>query len=68
MAKEVVFVGRRQVELREYAEPPLGPRDVRVTNLYSGISHGTSGRTTAATPSGTTNGWRMMALSPKADP
>ena len=41
MPKEVVFVGPRQVELREYAERALGPRDVMVTNLYSGVSHGT---------------------------
>lgn len=41
MPLEVVFTGPRQVELREYAEPALGPREVRVAVLYSGISHGT---------------------------
>ena len=41
MPKEVLFAGPRQVEIGEYADPPLGPRDVRVANLYSGISHGT---------------------------
>jgi len=41
MPKEVLFVGPRQVELGEYIDPPLGPRDVKVENLYSGISHGT---------------------------
>jgi len=40
MPKEVLFVGPRQVELGEYVDPPLGPRDVKVENLYSGISHG----------------------------
>ena len=41
MPKEVLFVGPRQVEISEYSDPPLGPRDVKVENLYSGISHGT---------------------------
>ncbi len=41
MPKEVVFVGPRRVEVREYADHAPGPREVKVRNLYSSISHGT---------------------------
>ncbi len=41
MAKEVVFVGPRQVEVREYEERAPGPREIQVRNRYSSISHGT---------------------------
>jgi len=35
------FAGPHQVELREEALPPVGPRDVRVEAIASAISHGT---------------------------
>jgi len=35
------LVGPRKMELREYQDPPLGPRDVRLQSIISGISHGT---------------------------
>ena len=41
MPKEIVFVAPRQVEVRDYEERAIGPREVRVSNLYSSISHGT---------------------------
>ncbi len=41
MPNAYVLVGPRTLELREYELPPLGPRDVRLCSLVSGISHGT---------------------------
>lgn len=41
MPREVILAGPRQVELREYADRTPGPREAKVANLYSGISHGT---------------------------
>lgn len=41
MPKEVVFVGPRQIEVRDYEEHSPGSREVKVRILYSGISHGT---------------------------
>lgn len=41
MSVEVVFVGPRRIELREYEDRAPGPREVKVRNLYSSISHGT---------------------------
>jgi len=35
------FASPRQVELRQEALPPVGPRDVRVEAIVSAISHGT---------------------------
>ena len=42
MATELVFLGPRSIGFRELAEPTeLGPREVHVRTLFSGISHGT---------------------------
>ena len=41
MSSVVTFSGPRTVELVEREEPPLGPHEVRVRTLYSGISAGT---------------------------
>ncbi len=41
MGRVVTFEGPRVVGIREYEEPPLGPREVRLRTLYSGISAGT---------------------------
>ncbi|MBM3188654.1 MAG: zinc-binding dehydrogenase [Chloroflexi bacterium] len=41
MPQEYVLVAPRTLELRDYPERPLGPRDVRLESLLSGISHGT---------------------------
>jgi 2-desacetyl-2-hydroxyethyl bacteriochlorophyllide A dehydrogenase len=41
MGTVVTFVGPRRLELSEQAEPPLGPGQVRVRTLFSGISAGT---------------------------
>jgi len=41
MAEAYYLVGPRTLELRPYEEPPLGPRDVRLRSVLSGISHGT---------------------------
>lgn len=41
MPKEFILTGPRQIEFREYAEPPLNPGEVRVRSLVSGIKHGT---------------------------
>ncbi len=35
------LVAPRTFELREYEEPPLGPREARLQSVLSGISHGT---------------------------
>jgi len=35
------LVGPKNLERREYEDPPLGPRDVRLQGVISGISHGT---------------------------
>jgi threonine dehydrogenase-like Zn-dependent dehydrogenase len=39
--KEFVLVAPRTIEFREYSEPPLGPGEVRVRSIVSGIKHGT---------------------------
>lgn len=44
MGKRLIYVGPRRVSFEEYAGPALGPREVRVSTLYSGISHGTEMR------------------------
>ena len=42
MPTELVFLGPRQVGFREFEEPAqLGPREIYVRTLFSGISHGT---------------------------
>lgn len=41
MGQVVTFPAPRAVELQEYEEPPLGPGEVRLRTLFSGISAGT---------------------------
>lgn len=41
MPQAYILVAPRSLALREYEDPPLGPRDVRLQSLLSGISHGT---------------------------
>ena len=41
MGHVVRFTGPGEVDIAEYADRPLGPSDVRVRTLYSGISAGT---------------------------
>jgi len=37
----VTFEGPKEVGIREYEDPPLGPNEVRLRTLFSGISAGT---------------------------
>lgn len=39
--KEFVVVAERTIQFRDYDEPPLGPHEVRVKAIVSGIKHGT---------------------------
>lgn len=39
--KEFVVVAERTIDWRDYDEPPLKPREVRVRSIVSGIKHGT---------------------------
>ena len=41
MPQAYSLVAPRTLELRQYEEPPLGLRDVRLQSVISGISHGT---------------------------
>ncbi len=41
MGRVVTFEGPREIGLQEYEDPALGPREVRLRTLYSGISAGT---------------------------
>ena len=41
MPHAYILTAPRTLEWREYEDPPLGPRDVRLQSLISGISHGT---------------------------
>ena len=41
MGRVVTFEGPKEVSVREYEDPPLGPGEVRLKTLYSGISAGT---------------------------
>lgn len=41
MGRVVTFEGPKVVGIREYEDPALGPREVRLRTLYSGISAGT---------------------------
>jgi 2-desacetyl-2-hydroxyethyl bacteriochlorophyllide A dehydrogenase len=41
VGRVVTFEGPKEVSVREYADPALGPNEVRLRTLYSGISAGT---------------------------
>ena len=41
LARELVAVAPRQPVLRKYAEPPLGPNDVRIRSEFGAAKHGT---------------------------
>lgn len=41
MPERYMLVAPRTFALRSYDDPPLGPRDVRLKSVLSGISHGT---------------------------
>ena len=41
MPEQLLFTAPRQVEVRPYELPPMGPKQVRVRTLFSGISAGT---------------------------
>jgi 2-desacetyl-2-hydroxyethyl bacteriochlorophyllide A dehydrogenase len=41
VGRVVTFEGPKEVGIREYEDPPLGPNEVRLRTLYSGISAGT---------------------------
>jgi threonine dehydrogenase-like Zn-dependent dehydrogenase len=41
LSRELVAVTPRQPLLREYAEPPLGPNDVRIRSEFGAAKHGT---------------------------
>lgn len=41
MPQEVVFAAPGRIQVQTYEDSELGPRDVRLRTLYSGISHGT---------------------------
>ena len=41
MGRVITFEGPERVGIREYDDPPLGPNEVRLRTLYSGISAGT---------------------------
>lgn len=41
MGRVVTFEGPKEVGIREYEDPPLGPNEVRLRTLFSGISAGT---------------------------
>ena len=41
MGRVVTFDGPKRVSIREYEDPALGPNEVRLRTLYSGISAGT---------------------------
>lgn len=41
MPREFILTAPRQIEFREYREPPLAAGEVRVRSLVSGIKHGT---------------------------
>jgi 2-desacetyl-2-hydroxyethyl bacteriochlorophyllide A dehydrogenase len=41
VGRVVTFEGPKEVSVREYEDPPLGPGEVRLKTLYSGISAGT---------------------------
>ncbi|RIH87436.1 alcohol dehydrogenase [Calidithermus terrae] len=41
VARRLIFTAPRQIGFEDYDDPPLGPEEVRVRTLYSGISAGT---------------------------
>lgn len=41
MPERYMLIAPRTFALRSYEDPPLGPRDVRLKSVLSGISHGT---------------------------
>lgn len=41
MGRVVTFEGPKVVSIKDYEDPPLGPTEVRLKTLYSGISAGT---------------------------
>jgi len=41
MNQVLVISGQRQVAIEEYEDIPLGPKDIRIRTMYSGISAGT---------------------------
>ncbi len=41
MPREFLLVGPREIEFREYKEPPLSAGEVRVRTIVSGLKHGT---------------------------
>jgi len=41
MGVELIFTGPKRIGFREYDEKSIGPTEVRVRTLFSGISHGT---------------------------
>jgi 2-desacetyl-2-hydroxyethyl bacteriochlorophyllide A dehydrogenase len=41
VGRVVTFEGPKEVSVREYEDPPLGPNEVRLKTLFSGISAGT---------------------------
>ena len=41
MGRVVTFEGPKEVSVREYEDPALGPNEVRLKTLFSGISAGT---------------------------
>jgi 2-desacetyl-2-hydroxyethyl bacteriochlorophyllide A dehydrogenase len=41
MSRALVLEGARELQLRDESLPPVGPREIRVRALISGISHGT---------------------------
>jgi 2-desacetyl-2-hydroxyethyl bacteriochlorophyllide A dehydrogenase len=41
LGREVTFEGPKEIGVREYEDPALGPHEVRLRTLYSGISAGT---------------------------
>src|SRR5689334_5621916 len=41
MPRELIAVAPRTPELREYPEPPLGPRQIRIRTEFASPKHGT---------------------------
>lgn len=41
MPREFILTAPKELEFRDYSEPPLGPGEVRVRSIVSGIKHGT---------------------------
>jgi 2-desacetyl-2-hydroxyethyl bacteriochlorophyllide A dehydrogenase len=41
MPKELVFVGPRKIDFRDYSDRPVQDEEIKLNMLFSGISHGT---------------------------